>query len=501
MSGRYNAYMDKLTHLLLIDIDGLRHDVFQKALREDAIPNIAALLGGPTLANGVEMAVASTASSITFAAQASLFTGAHPARHGIPGNQFFDRFGRYGDGTPRHYAFDVGDTLAYDDAIGVFSHGLASGCLQVPTLYQKWKQERGWRSVVSGNMYAAGADTWLKPSLVDIARFTKGGSLLGLGPADFDRKMLNNTLAEIEKNGLPEVLTVYFMGLDSTSHKKGPGSQYSYLVEQIEPKIGRLWDCYRDHLGGGMPLVALFSDHGQIEVVPEDRYSLRLSFPFERELGHLFDALGLDVHDYPGEDPHCDAVVASNGGLAYVYLQNRIGRWADAPRFQEDVLPVAKAFWEAHQTGKYATEVQGSLDSILIRNVEAEGWDAPYHVLTPQGEIVSKAHWFGSGLASGQALDPVNRLRDLAGPMAGDMILVSNYEDGFYFAPPQSGTHGGLHPDDSLAVLAFGFPKLSKDRAEAAGQKVKRAIQARCQAEGGRYPSIVDLASGLNAVL
>jgi hypothetical protein len=61
-----------------------------------------------------------------------------------------------------------------------------------------------------------------------------------------------------------------------------------------------------------LPFVVIFSDHGQIHVKADDKHSLRLAFPFEREIGHLFDALGLDVHDYPGEDPNCDAVVASN---------------------------------------------------------------------------------------------------------------------------------------------------------------------------------------------
>ncbi len=111
-------------------------------------------------------------------------------------------------------------------------------------------------------------------------------------------------------------------------------------------------------------------------------------------MGHLFDALGLDIHDYPGEDPDCDAVVASNGGLAYVYLQNRQGRWADAPDFERDVLPVGRAFWEAHTTGRFAEEVQGALAGVLIRDVEKDGWHTRYQALTPNGEIISLGTWF-----------------------------------------------------------------------------------------------------------
>ena len=151
------------------------------------------------------------APSITFCSQACLFTGAHPKENGIPGNQFFDRFGQYGDGEPRHYAFDVGDTLAADDAVRVFTDGLAARCLQTPTLYEKLK-ERGWQSVVSGNMYATGAETWLQPSLVDIARFTKGGNLFGLSSKEYDRRILEATTEYLDARGLPEVLTIHFLG-------------------------------------------------------------------------------------------------------------------------------------------------------------------------------------------------------------------------------------------------------------------------------------------------
>lgn len=143
-------------YLLLVDIDGLRPDLFQKAVREEAAPNLARLLGGPRMERGLLHPVLAPAPSITFTSQACLFTGAHPAQHGVPGNQFFDRFGRLSQGTPRHYAFDVGDSLSADDAVRVFTDGLAARCLQAPTLYEQLGRD-GLRSVVVGHMYARGA--------------------------------------------------------------------------------------------------------------------------------------------------------------------------------------------------------------------------------------------------------------------------------------------------------------------------------------------------------
>jgi hypothetical protein len=91
----------------------------------------------------------------------------------------------------------------------------------------------------------------------------------------------------------------------------------------------------------------------------------------------------LDVHDFPGEDPECDAVVASNGGLAHIYLQNRGAKWGDAPEFERDVLPIAEAIWEAHNSGKHASELKGALSAVLIRDVEKFGWYTPYRRLLP----------------------------------------------------------------------------------------------------------------------
>lgn len=484
------------THIVLLDIDGLRPDVFARALKEGEIPHLARLLGGPNLARGVQIPILAPAPSITFCSQACLFTGAHPRQHGIPGNQFFDRFGTFDNGVPRHFAFDVGDTLAVDDAILVFTHGLAANRLQAPTIYEKWAAQ-GRTSAVAGNMYARGAHTWLKPSLSKIARFTKGGNLFGLASPEYDGAILQKTLDHLAAHGLPDLLTIYFMGLDHESHLHGPGeAQRAYLVQHVDPMVGRLSGALAAH--SAAPFFALFSDHGQIRVLPDDCHSLHIGFPFDREMGHLFQALGLDVHDFPGEDPNCDAVMALNGGLALVYLQNRTGRWAAPPAFARDVLPVAQAFWQAHETGARAPELKGALAGVLVRDVEAGGWEARYQALTPAGELVSLEAWFAAQ-PPGLYADPVHRLDNLAGLYAGDMILISNYADGYYFGGEITGVHGGLHPEDSRATLYYGWPGASEAEWAVARAALTAAIEARCAREGHRQPTTADMVVGLEA--
>ena len=488
------------THHLLLDIDGLRPDVFRAALNAGTIPNLAALLGGRELSHGLIVDAVAPAPSITFCSQACLFTGAHPKEHGIPGNQFFDRFGVYNNDIPQFFAFDVGDTLEVDDAVRVFLDGLASARLMEETFYEKMAAQ-GKTSVVAGNMYAKGAQTWIKPSLANIARFTKGGNLFGMSSREYDENILARLLAHLQQNGLPDIITMYFMGLDHDSHHYGPEKgQMPYLVEHIDSMVGQLLTAINSQLPITNYLITVFSDHGQISVIPDDQHSLRMGFPFDKEVGHLFTALGLDVHDYPGEDPHCDAVMALNGGTASVYLQKKDGHWADVPLFARDILPVARAFWEAHATGKYATELRGALAGVLVRNVERDGWEAHFQALTPAGEIVPLETWFAAQ-PDGLYVDPVHRLNHHTGLYSGDILLISNYADGYYFGKEIRGVHGGLHPADSLATLAYAWPGAAPDDWARVKGRIMEAIAARCAREGGRMPSTCDMLVGVEAGL
>lgn len=477
---------------ILIDIDGLRPDVFRAAMDAGTVPNLARLVSP-----GLEVEAVAPAPSITFCSQASLFTGAHPADHGIPGNQFFDRFGITSRGVPRHFAFDVGDTLAVDDAVLVFTNGLAAGRLQVPTIYERLAA-RGRTSVVAGNMYGRGASTWLTPRLTHIARLTKGGKLFGMNPRTYDQFIVDELIGYLLRYGLPDLTTLYFMGLDHDSHAYGPEpAQRAYLEHHVDPMVGQLWEAV-EPLVEEPPLVAVFSDHGQIRVIPDDPHALNIGFPFDKEMGHLFSALGLDVHDYPGEDPDCDAVMALNGGLAYVYLHKQDGFWADAPVFERDVLPVARAFWEAHKTGAYASELKGALAGVLLRNVETQGWSAGYQALTPDGALAPLQEWFSSQ-PDGLYVDPVRRLERLASRFSGDLILISNYAEGYYFGNEMTGVHGGLHPDDSLATMVFGAPGMPAGEWEPLAEKMRSAISERCGREGGRMAATCDLMTALQA--
>jgi hypothetical protein len=311
--------------------------------------------------------------------------------------------------------------------------------------------------------------------------------------------MLEKALAHLAGGARPDVLTLYFMGLDHHSHQHGPAAQAGYLTRVVDAQVGRLLaELESLNLLAGT-LFAVVSDHGQIEVIADDPHSLRLGFPFDRELGHLFDALKLDVHDYPGEGPNCNAVVSLNGGLAHVYLQNRQGKWFDAPHYESEVLPVARAFWEANATGRYAQDVKEALAMVLLRNVEQEGWDADYWVFTPEGLLPVDGYL--AAHPEVKTVDAVHRLRRLASPVTGDLLLVSNYADRHYFGGPICGVHGGLHPEDSEAVLSLGWPTATPAQAAAWRETALGVVTDRCRDEDGRRPGVVDMVPILRALM
>lgn len=485
-------------HLLLFDIDGLRPDILVEALERNLVPHLAQLFGNRFLSRGIQIPAVSTGNSTTFCAQASLFTGAHPKDHGIQGNQFLNRFGTFDTTRPRRLGFDSGDVLALDDALRVFTHGFAAEQLRCATIYEQYRQ-KGMSSVVAGNMYATGADHWIRPSYWRTGMMVKGKGLFKILPQDCDRYVLNKLIDYINSNGLPNLVTMYFMGVDKVSHDGGPAAQLDYLVNHVDPMVGKLWQVAQAHTSAADDLfVSLFSDHGQTSTFYDTNYSLRIAPPVKSDLVYLFDAWQRKLYRGPWQRVESrDAFMGINGGCASIYLRNLEGAWFDIPDFGRDIFPIAYAFWEGHLWGTYGPKLQNSLAAVLIRNVEKYGWDAPYEALTPEGLIVSLEEWF-SEHTDGSFVDPVNRIQNLVSSYASDILLIPDTDAGYYFGEPHAGNHGGLHPDESYATLFYGWPGATELDWNHLQKALTAAIEARCYLENGRAPSVADMLTGIH---
>ena len=63
-----------------------------------------------------------------------------------------------------------------------------------------------------------------------------------------------------------------------------------------------------------------------------------------------------------------------------------------------------------------------------------------------------------------------------------------------------AGIHGGLHPAESRATLAIGWPSASAAEWYKARTIIQDAVQLRCRTENNRLPSVTDMVTGLDAL-
>ena len=82
--------------VVLVDVDGIRRDTFEAAYLSGKLPNLESILGEVREGKGFGSSLwfenaTAVFPAITMAGQASLATGVAPSRHGIPGNQWFER--------------------------------------------------------------------------------------------------------------------------------------------------------------------------------------------------------------------------------------------------------------------------------------------------------------------------------------------------------------------------------------------------------------------------
>ena len=89
--------------------------------------------------------------------------------------------------------------------------------------------------------------------------------------------------------------------------------------------------------------------------------------------------------------------------------------------------------------------------------------------------------------------DAANRIRLAASVTTGDLILVANGREGYYFGAPTTGVHGGLYPEESEVVLTFACPGGSPDEIGWLRETVTGVVTDRCANEGGREPSVADM--------
>lgn len=484
-----------LPRLVILNIDGLRPDVLQESLTDGTSPNLTRLLRPHYFSERF----LSPAPSTTFTCQGSMLIGAHPRHHRIAGNQFFDRLGEASDGRAKHVGLDVGDALSYDDAIAVFSgkEGLADRLMppDMPTIFEamgRW----GWTSAAVHFMYGRGATSWERPSLIDLARFKTGKGLFGLPPAAFDRRMVGRFRRVAQRMGVPDLSLLYFMGLDTTSHREGPSAQREYLEGIIDPLVGEIVQILSHHQALTHTVFLIMSDHGQISVTADKRHALRIGNLFTK--GHESFAATLRggggrLHQFLTNEEQSDLVFAPNGGLAHLYIRRPNAPWSATALFGDHILPAAsRLVCSTGGSGEPGIEPE-LLSAVLVRDTERDGWDAPYRALVPSGELVSLERFFADR-AFAFYREPASRLNRLASAASGDIVLLANGEQGFYFGAPYRGQHGGLLRGESECTFAIGAPSLSREAWASLETALAASLHDQRRSDDRDYNTLADIA-------
>jgi len=412
--------------VVIIDIDGLRRDVFETSYRAGRLKNLQRLFEqtgtGTSFTRAVYFKNARTIfPTVTFAAQASIFTGVHPQVHGIAGNRWFDRSA----GKLIDYLSATSVSCVYTIGSGC-SAGLANQYLQVPTIYEVAAQASK-RSVVVFSQYwqSAGAArdsriTTVLPSATSLLNFGRAELFGDTGAyAGFDAVMVKAAIEAINA-GLPDILTIYFTGLDATSHEDGTRSQSGYLENTVDKLVGSVLDAIqqRESNWRETALFVVAADHGHTD--PDVRESIGGT------VDNAIKSAGYSSGQY---------ALAWNYGMVHIYLRNRGGNypWQQPPRFKEDVMAVTDRL-------AVATSLVPLTWEIVVR-----GADGHYAVYASGGSTTPLA-----------ATTKHELIEALECDRSGDILVL--------FKPKVYSTlseHGSIHDDDLSIPIVVAGPNIS----------------------------------------
>jgi hypothetical protein len=474
------------TRVLVLAFDGVGRDSLREAIESGRMPRLASITGAPRRDGSYEHAWAdpqtlSILPSTTVAAWTSIFTGRPPAESGVAGNEFFAREDQY------FWAPAPVSVPSVAQTMDVYNGTRFQQLIAVETLYEQVDV----RSHVSLSHVHRGADTLTMPgasSYDEVFLSFLGGTLdRDDGRAlygDLDRSSVDSLLEQVEE-GIPDLQTVYFPGIDLYTHVAPDPLEemQKYLQEVTDPEVGRILDAWEEAGALDDTYVVVVSDHGHTPVRSDDRHSLDASG--DDEPPAVLEALGFRMR--PNEEGESDgnytAAIAYQGAFAYIYLADRSVcteeedecNWNHPPRMEEDVLAVARAFHEASERGARVPAMRGTIDLIFAREPQPPSVTAGPFMVFDGRRLVPIAQYLARHPRR-DLLRLEERLRGLAegqfGHRAGDVLLLSRTGGGrpiderFYFSGPYESWHGS--PAESDSAISFVVAHRGKTGAEIA---------------------------------
>lgn len=484
--------------ILFLPFDGVNRGLLYEMLREGEMPQLTDLLSG----EGKKFPHAyfdenlvSTMPSSTMAAWTTVITGTPPSEHGVTGNEFFIR---------EELRFACPAPVSFNDSkptIEIYTDGYLNKLVPVPTVYERMRQrEPNILIWVAIHQLYSGADRLLFATKTVMAHALEEGlvkagktaTLQGESPSRSPFEMLDKDVVSKVEDALdgdgpvPDVLTVYLSGTDLYAHiaEEGPDkAQRAYLKEVADPAIGTLAKVLRQRDALSDRWIVLTSDHGHTPVRHDAKHALWTEG--DDSPPGLMKKAGYRVR--PAKEKvdakvSFDAVLAEGGATAFVYLADRstcatptaVCDWKQPPRYEQDVLPLAEAFYRNNETGDLAPALKGSLDLVLTRKPTIYNEvDLPFEVYVGDGRTVPVATYLQEH-PHPSYIETEARLRDLAagvrGERAGDIMLLAHNGDRdipderYYFAGLYRSWHGSPSRQDSELPLIVANQRYSSQQ-------------------------------------
>jgi len=530
--GQADAVPDGEPAILVLAFDGVGRAVLYPQLARGELPELAQLLGGASEETPSELphaylddTILSVLPSSTLAAWSSIFTGATPAAHGVAGNEYFVRESRR-FAAPAPVSVD-----SVQHVLETYSDGYVNQLLAVPTIYERLRErDPGFTAWVSMSQIYRGADRLLLTdgSVVGDAFAAAIASAFVDDEditfyAQLDRNAVENVVIELGRAPAPRMLTVYLPGIDLYAHGAVAGPDAAvrrYLIEVVDPLMGELRRALQQAHALEDRYVVLVSDHGHTAVVHDDAHALSTDDGEDdppavvRSAGYRLRPFELEVPD----ETVFDAVLAYGGAMAYVYVADRSHcpprprervviehdltqcDWTLPARYEEDILPMAEAFFRASADGLHAPGMRGTLDLVLVRRSTPIGDDATaFQVYLGDRRTEPVAEHLAAHPRE-QYVAVESRLEDLAvgrrGHHAGDVLLLArngNQEfaaNRYYFAAPHRSGHGSPSRADSEIPLIIAHPV---EPSASLRRRARRAL--------GERPSQTDIARLIESLL
>ncbi|HEY5946601.1 MAG TPA: alkaline phosphatase family protein [Kofleriaceae bacterium] len=467
--------------VLLIALDGVSRDMLYDLLRHNKLPNLAALLGGDQLAHAyLDDTFLSNLPSTTMPAWVSAQTGVGAAESGVTGNEFFVRE-RLELACPAPVSFnDPEPTLA------IYTEDYLNKLVAVPSIYERIHQHDPDALIWVGmNHFFRGADKLLLAKRTVLVKALDGfletqveklsGESSRRVYQDLDEAAIDAIVSRLDdKAAVPDVLTVYISGTDLYAHvaEEGPDeARTKYLIEVADPALAPLVKKLREKRALDHRWVIVTADHGHTQILHDEQHSIGTGAD---GAPGVLTKLGFRMrpfkHNVPADEPF-SAVMAYGGAMAYVYLADRSKcpgardrcTWSDPPRYREDVLAAADAFFKNNEDGSLVPQLKGKLDMIFVRRPKPVlEIDDPFEVYVGDGKTMAiddylHAHPHPTYVAVAA------RMKELAvgkhGERAGDILLLAHNgdrdkpEQRYYFAEPYRSWHGSPSKQDSEIPL------------------------------------------------